>query len=179
MQSYVNNVIHWHFNPAGALHMGPQASHGVKSFKHHFRRIASNLKYIFEEFSTLLARIEACLNSRPLCPLSEDVSCIDTLTPGHFLVRGPLLAPPVPRINKAPISIINRWHRVKSLNQNLCIRWKEEYLKEMFKRSKWKTEKLNLEVNDMVVVRDDSLSPNKCRLGRITKVFPGVDERSE
>ncbi|XP_075162761.1 uncharacterized protein LOC142235393 [Haematobia irritans] len=177
METYVNNGIHWHFNPAGAPHMGGLWEAGVKSFKHHFRRIASNLKYTYEEFSTLLARIEACLNSRTLCPLSEDVSCIDALTPGHFLVGGPLLAPPEPQINEAPISIINRWQRVKALNQNICIRWKEEYLKEMFKRSKWKTEKLNLKVNDMVVVRDDNLAPNEWRLGRITKVFPGVDEK--
>ncbi|XP_075157510.1 uncharacterized protein LOC142230767 [Haematobia irritans] len=175
VQSYVNNEVDWHFNPAGAPHMGGLWEAGVKSFKHHFRRIACNLKYTFEEFSTLLARVESCLNSRPLCPLSEDASCLDALTPGHFLVGGPLLSPPEPQIHDAPISIVNRWQRVKALNQHLCFRWKEEYLKEIIKRNKWKSDEPNLKVDDMVVVRDDNLSPNEWRIGRVTKVFPGVD----
>ncbi|XP_075152559.1 uncharacterized protein LOC142226424 [Haematobia irritans] len=177
VQSYVNNGVKWHFNPAGAPHMGGLWEAGVRSFKHHFRRIAFNLRYTFEEFATLLARIESCLNSRPLCPLSEDISCTDALTPGHFLIGGPLLAPPEPQIDEAPISVINRWQRVKAINHNLCVRWKEEYLKEMLKRNKWKSEQVNLKVGDMVVVREDNLPPNEWRLGRITKVFPGVDEK--
>ena len=68
---YGSQGCNWHFNPAGAPLMGGLWEAGVKSFKHHFRRIAGNLKYTFEEFSTLLARIESCLNSRPLCPLTE------------------------------------------------------------------------------------------------------------
>ncbi|XP_075153596.1 uncharacterized protein LOC142227128 [Haematobia irritans] len=175
VQSYSNNGLNWHFNPAGAPHMGGLWEAGVKSFKHHFRRITFNLRYTFEEFSTLLARIESCLNSRPLCPLSEDVSCVDALTPGHFLVGGPILSPPEPQINEAPLSIMNRWQRVKAINQNLCMRWKEEYLKEIVKRNKWKTVESNLKVGDMVVIRDDNLPPNEWRLGRISEVFPGAD----
>lgn len=99
----MDQEINWHFNPASSPHMGGLWEAGVKSFKYHFRRIASNLKYNFEEFSTLLARIEACLNSRPLCPLSDDVSSLDALTPGHFLVGGPILSPPEPEIAEAPV----------------------------------------------------------------------------
>ncbi|XP_075162763.1 uncharacterized protein LOC142235394 [Haematobia irritans] len=172
---YANNGLDWHFNPAGAPHMGGLWEAGVKSFKHHFKRVAFNLKYTFEEFSTLLARIESCLNSRPLCPLSEDVFCLDALTRGHFLIGGPLLSPPEPRISEAPISIINRWQRVKAINQNLCVRWKEEYLREIIKRNKWKTDEVNVKIDDMVVIRDDNLPPNEWRLGRIAKVFPGAD----
>ncbi|XP_075150473.1 uncharacterized protein LOC142224575 [Haematobia irritans] len=175
VQIYSNNGLNWHFNPAGAPHMGGLWEAGVKSFKHHFRRISFNLRYTFEEFCTLLARIESCLNSRPLCPLSEDVSCVDALTPGHFLVGGPILAPPEPQINEALLSIINLWQRVKAINQNLCMRWKEEYLKEIIKRNKWKTGEWNLKVGDMVVIRDDNLPPNEWRLGRIAEVFPGAD----
>lgn len=148
----------------------------MKSFKHHFRRIAANLKYTFEEFSTLLTRVEACLNSRPLCPLSDNISSLDVLTPGHFLIGGPILSPPEPEIHEAPESIVNRWQRVKALNQRLCIRWKNEYLKELTKRNKWKTPVENVKVNDLVVIKDDNIAPNEWRLGRITKVMPGVDQ---
>ena len=58
----------------------------VKSFKVHIRKIGVPFKYNFEEFATLLARIEACLNSRPISPRSENPS-------GHFLTVDPILAP--------------------------------------------------------------------------------------
>ncbi|XP_058987604.1 uncharacterized protein LOC131806835 [Musca domestica] len=89
---------------------------------------------------------------------------------------GPILSPPEPEISEAPESIINRWQRVKALNQRLCVRWKNEYLKELTKRNKWKNPDENVKVNDMVVIKEDNIPPNEWRLGRITKVLPGVDQ---
>ncbi|KAH8394377.1 hypothetical protein KR215_007024, partial [Drosophila sulfurigaster] len=72
--------------------MGGLWEAGVKSFKTHFYKTVSSVKHTFEELSTLLSKIEACLNSRPLTPMSEDVSDLEALTPGHFLIGGPLLS---------------------------------------------------------------------------------------
>lgn len=38
----------------------------------------------FEELSTILAQIEACMNSHPLIPLSDDNDGIEVLTLGNF-----------------------------------------------------------------------------------------------
>lgn len=78
---------------------------GVKSFKTHFRKEAGAFKFTFEELSTLLARIEAYLNSRPLSPMSEDPSELAVLTPGHFLFGSPILAPAEPSIDSNPLSL--------------------------------------------------------------------------
>jgi len=61
-------------------------------FKTLFYKSTATRKYTFEELSTLLARLEACLNSRQLSPMSEDPTDLLALTPGHFLVGGPLLS---------------------------------------------------------------------------------------
>ena len=54
----------WRFNPPTV----PL----VKSVKHHLRRVVGETRLTFEEFSTLLTQVEACLKSRPLLPLSDD-----------------------------------------------------------------------------------------------------------
>jgi len=71
--------------------MGDLWEAGVKSFKTSFYKSTATKKYTFEELSTLLAKIEACLKSRPLSPMSEDQTDLLALTPGWFLVGGPLL----------------------------------------------------------------------------------------
>jgi len=53
-------------------HMGGLWAAGVKSFKTLFYTSMSARKYTFEELANLLAKIESCLNSRPLSPMTED-----------------------------------------------------------------------------------------------------------
>lgn len=51
--------------------------------KYHLRRVISDAKLTYEEMTTMLAQVEACLSSRPLHALSnpEDVA---VLTRGIF-----------------------------------------------------------------------------------------------
>ncbi|XP_075157594.1 uncharacterized protein LOC142230857 [Haematobia irritans] len=172
---YAHHNLTWHFIPPGAPHMGGLWEAGVKSFKLHFKKVAGNFKHTFEEFQTLLYRIEAC--SRPLSPISPDPSYLVALTLGHFLIGSPILAPIDPNIRDTPMSISNRWERLKAIHQHLCARWKEEYLKKLHKRYKWQKTSENLEENMLVVVREENLPPNVWRLGRITRVYPGNDGR--
>ncbi|XP_071653083.1 uncharacterized protein [Temnothorax longispinosus] len=76
----------WHFLPPSAPHFGGLWEAGVRSVKHHIRRVLQNHTLTYEEFTTLLCRIEACLNSRPLAALKDTLDDYDALTPGHFLI---------------------------------------------------------------------------------------------
>ncbi|XP_068158480.1 uncharacterized protein [Drosophila tropicalis] len=175
LSHYSHQNLSWHFIPPGAPHMGGLWEAGVKSFKTLFYKATCNQRYTFEEFSTLLAKVEACLNSRPISPMSEDPTDSLALTPGHFLIGGPLLSVTEPEIKDQVPSIINRWQRLKAVSQHFCTRWKDEYLKELHKRNKWRFNSKNLEVGDLVVLKDDNLPFNEWRLGRIHQTHPGSD----
>ncbi|CAG7657454.1 unnamed protein product [Allacma fusca] len=81
--------IQWIFNPPGAPHFGGMWEAGAKSVKYHLRRVMGNVILTFEEMYTALTQIEACLNSRPLCPLSTDPTDLELIqrTVQHFWKR--------------------------------------------------------------------------------------------
>lgn len=80
-----NYRTEWRFISAAAPHFGGKWEAAVKSTKFHLRRIIDDSILTYEELSTLTTQIEAVLNSRPLCPLSEDAEDFSALTPGHFI----------------------------------------------------------------------------------------------
>jgi hypothetical protein len=56
----------------------------VKSMKHHMRRVTAHQALTFEEMTTILTQIEACLNSQPLTPLSNDSDDVSNLNSWSF-----------------------------------------------------------------------------------------------
>ncbi|XP_075156365.1 uncharacterized protein LOC142229664 [Haematobia irritans] len=175
MLRYGHQKLEWHFIPASAPHMGGLWEAGVKSCKTHLKKISGQIRHTYEEFSTILASIEACLNSRPLIPMTEGADDFSVLTPAYFLIGSSLLSPAEPEEIPGKISLQNRWRRLKIVQQDFCRRWKSDYLKELHKRNKWQRPLENLKIGDMVVLRQEPGSPNEWRLGRITKVYAGSD----
>ncbi|KAH8397324.1 hypothetical protein KR215_005386, partial [Drosophila sulfurigaster] len=87
--------------------------------------------------------------------MSEDLSNLLALTPGHFLIGGSLISVLEPEVNQPATSILNRWQRLKALHQQFCFRCKDEYLKHKHKRTKWQFLTRNLWIGDIVVVKDN------------------------
>jgi hypothetical protein len=56
----------FHFNPPGAPHYGGLWEAGVKSIRYQVHRVIGTRSLTVEEFNTLLCRVEAIPNSRPL-----------------------------------------------------------------------------------------------------------------
>jgi len=64
----------WNFIPPQGPHFGGLWEAVAKSMKYHLRRTLGSHVATYEELCTLLTEIEACLNSRPLCALSDELS---------------------------------------------------------------------------------------------------------
>ncbi|XP_075159311.1 uncharacterized protein LOC142232399 [Haematobia irritans] len=167
--------VEWHFIPAAAPHMGGLWEAGVKSCKTHLKKVSGQIRHTFEEFATILSSIECCMNSRPLSPLSDNQDDIAALTPAHFLVGSSLLSPAQNEEIPTKISLLNRWRKIKIIQQEFCRRWKSEYLTELNKLFKWKSPRENLALNDLVVLRNENVCPTDWRLGRIVQLHTGRD----
>jgi len=165
----------WHFNPPSAPHFGGLWEAAVRSTKRLLVRVIGTHVFTYEEFTTVLARVEVILNSRPLTPSSPDPHDLECLTPGHFLIGQPLLAIPPRSDPESPCSLTNRWKLMDQCHQAFWRRWAGEYLTTLQQRFKWTECVPNLKVDDMVVVRDNQSPPLTWRLGRVVKLLPGND----
>ncbi|KMQ89675.1 hypothetical protein RF55_10667 [Lasius niger] len=105
--------------PPAAPHFGGLWEAAVKALKHHLRRVIGETKLIFKEMATFLAKIEACVNSRPLQALTDDPEDLDALTPGHFLIGAPLNAIPEPLMLDVPVNQLSRWRLLQQMRDHL------------------------------------------------------------
>ena len=128
----------------------------------------------FEEFSTVLTQVEACLNSRPLTPLSEAVDTIEELTPGHFLIGRPLAALPE-ETEGLEVRPLRQWQLCQNLVRNVWTQWSREYLNTLNKSYKWNTETRDYRVGDIVCLREEPTAPTRWPLAKVIKIHPGQD----
>ena len=168
--------IEWKYIPERSPHFGGLWESAVKSVKNHLKRIVSPVKLTFEEFTTVLTQVEACLNSRPLIPIdSTDDDGIEVLTPGHFLIGKPVTAIPDPQISYRAVSLLRRWHLCQCLVRHFWQRWENEYLSNINKLNKWRYPTTNVAVGDIVVLQEGGTVPTKWPLGRVVQTHPGQD----
>jgi hypothetical protein len=167
--------ITWTFDPPGCPHWGGIWEACVKQAKAHMYRVVGQTVLTFEELATLFCRIEAVLNSRPLCPLSSDPNDLEALSPGHFLIGQPLAALPEHPLRDVPSGRLSRYQMLQQMAQNFWTRWSLEYLHVLQQRLKWTDKTSPPRVGDLVLVKDANLPPLRWRRGRIVNLFPGKD----
>lgn len=143
--------------------------------KHHLRRVMGEHVLTFVGLSALLCQVEACLNSRPLLPLSDDVGDVNALTPAHFLIQRSSYLLPTHDISQEKIPLGKRWEAVNQKSQIFWKRWSTEYLTSLQSRNKWNVAKPSLQIGDLVLLKDEITSPGKWPLGRVIDTHPGTD----
>ncbi|XP_066260985.1 uncharacterized protein [Euwallacea similis] len=171
------NQTQWKFIPPRSPHWGGIWESAIKNAKYHMVRIIGNAHFTLEELSTTLTQIEAILNSRPLCPLSNDPSDLQCLTPGHFLIGRPLTAYPDQDVTHVPDNRLKFFQRLAQIQQLFWKRWSINYLNLLQNRPKWLTPSPNLKVNDLMLVKEDNTVPLHWPLARVVQVMPGSDGR--
>lgn len=169
-----NNGTEWHFIPPHAPNFGGLWEAAIKSTKYHLKRIIGNTTLTYEEMATVLAQIEACLNSRPLSYV-EDHDKVDILTPGHFLIGEPVVLVPDSNYESSNVSSLRRWQFQQKMMQDFWRRWSHDYLHQFLQRHKWAHTNPEPSVGDIVLVKEDDMPPGKWLMGKIERKHCGPD----
>ncbi|XP_063912654.1 uncharacterized protein LOC135129432 [Zophobas morio] len=178
LKSLTNMGINWQFIPPHAPHMGGIWEAAIKSVKGHLKRILGNALLNYEEMNTILIMIEACLNSRPITPLSNDPNDLSALTPAHFLIGGPLTAPAEEDCSDIPTNRLIRYQLLEKIRQDFWRRWSREYLHSLQHRAKWqRVPARQPQIGDLVIICEDGIPPQQWPLGRIQELHPGSDNQ--
>ncbi|XP_025266779.1 uncharacterized protein LOC112638780 [Camponotus floridanus] len=163
------------FVGADPPHFGGLWEAAVKSTKHHLRRVIGEATLTYEEMATLLTQVEACLNSRPLQPLTDDPDDLAALTPGHFIIGAPLVAVPEPSLTSEKDTALSRWRLLQKMRDHFWERWTREYLSTLASRPKWTKDEAGPSIGDLCLLRSEITPPTRWPLARITALHPGDD----
>lgn len=177
MQDELNkHKITWKFSVPFGPHMSGIWESGIKSVKSHLYKIIGNQILSYEELTTVFTQIESLLNSRPLCPLSDDSLEPVALTPSHFLTFQPLAHLPAREVLSEPANRLTRYELLDQMVQTFWKRWSSEYLSTLQTRAKWDKQVPSISVGTLVLVKQDAYtSPLQWPLGIVTKIYPGTD----
>lgn len=173
--SVTRDGIEWEFIPPSSPHFDGLWEAGVKSMKHHLRRVVGVSYFTQEEFNTLLRQVEAILNSRPLYPLPSSPDDLSPLTPAHFLIGRSLIAVPDEDFRHIPVNRLSKYQHIQALMRHFWERCSKEYISELQYRQKWPKSDGVLEKDALVLIKEDNQPPMKWRLGRIEELHPGKD----
>lgn len=173
-QVLAENRIKWSLNTPTASHFGGNWESNIKALKSHLYRVIGEQILSFEELSTVLAQVEAVMNTRPLCrTLSSDPSEPLALTPAHFLNLTPLKYLPCRDVGEDRLHVLSRHDLMDKLVQSFWKRWRTDYLHTLQSRQKWNTPSTPITVGTVVILITDNTPPLHWPLGVVEEVFPG------
>ncbi|XP_065206575.1 uncharacterized protein LOC135835969 [Planococcus citri] len=163
------NSIRWRFIAPRSPHQGGIWEAAVKAGKACLLKAIGNQTLNFSEFNTVLSKVEAILNSRPISYRNVNQD-LEPLTPGHFLVGGSLLETPIS--DDHSIKLNSRFRLWRNIVDSFWQSWRHDYLNQLQTRFKWKEKFPNLKVDDVVLVNSPNERSMYWPLGRIIEVFP-------
>ncbi|XP_033218070.1 uncharacterized protein LOC117173541 [Belonocnema kinseyi] len=168
--------ITWKLIPPRSPHFGGLWEAAVKSVKRHLSWTIGDALLTFEQLGTCIVEIEAILNSCPLSPLSSDPNDLQPLTPGHFLIGGPLISFTQLDFKDFTSNRLSAWQHAQRLRHHFWNRWQKKYLTQLTVRSKWNSSSSQLiKLGTMFVIKEDNLPPLQWKLGRIVATHPGTN----
>ena len=147
----------------------------LRSVKEPLRKGLGKALLSYQELATVLTRIKAVINSRPLTTVSDDVRDLTPITPAHLVTGRSLFSLPdiADEVSAKEGTMRQRYLYQQKLLNHFWQRWRGEYLHQLSVRNKWVCEQPALKVGDVVLISEDNVSRGKWPVGRVERLVPG------
>jgi hypothetical protein len=171
--------IQWEWSISKASHSNGVCERLVRSVKEGLRTTLGNCRISRVHLQTILCEIEGLVNERPLSEVSEREDDAATVTPNLLCIGRNIVPLPIDtsKSTTIPTSFSKMHaHRKFLLNQFWKV-WRKEYLLSLQVSRYWlKNKPPPLEINQVVLIRDENLSKGVWRLGRILELQTGRND---
>ena len=146
----------------------------VRSVKSSLKKSLGRSSVAKVELETILHEVEASVNSRPLTYIAEHGQ---VLTPSHFLIgRGSPLTSTNLENFQTVSSLSARKEFEESLTRSFWEIWEKDYLRNLPPLTQtMKKAENTLELNSVVLIKDEKKPRLVWALGKVTKLFEGID----
>ena len=177
LKLYGSNSPYWRFSVPRAPWWGGWWERMVRNMKVSLKKTIGLKSLERTELETLLTEVEACLNSRPLTFVGDDIDNGHPLTPSHFLLgRGSHLdkVSCEPSLDVSPELIKEKSKALEGRCDMFWKQWQDEYLKHLplpKRRDKFG----KLEVGSVVLIREDNCPRLQWPMGVVERLIPGKD----
>ena len=159
--------IDWKFIVPRTPHQGGLWEAAVKSGKSLLLKATKNQVLTIEELSTVLCQVESILNSRPLCYQEPADQSVEIITPGHFLIGDNMLN--AAQFDSLDVPLGKRLSHARDIVKSFWSDWSKAYLNQLQTRNKWLDRQPNLQIGDIVTVKEDNSHPLDWNIGRVVE----------
>ena len=166
-------------NVSGSSHMGGVWARQIRIVKNVLVALMkhANSRLDSSSLRTLFYEAMAIVNSRPLTVDNLNDPCgPEALTPNHLLTMKSKILMPFPgKFESEDIYARKRWRRVQYLADQFWTRWKKEYLSNLQIRQKWNKTHRNVQIGDIVLLKDEDLVRCQWKLAKVVQTMPSQD----
>jgi hypothetical protein len=169
------NKTEWIVVPTGAQHFNGQAERMIGLAKFCLEQVLENKVATFGELATALKEAEYMLNSRPLAiKPGSDPNMLGPITPLHLI--GGRASVYLPEIKlETNVSLTRRMQFLEETRKEFWAKWMALIFGRMIPAGKWRKEQPDLQVGDVVLMKEESMASCDYRLGKVEEVFIGQD----
>ena len=150
----------------------------VKGIIKSLLRVLGETKLSLNEMNTVMLEVSNLVNQRPIGIKPNARSASDFLCPNSLLLgrcsdricSGPF--EPNQVMTDCPKSARSRFHLVQAISSQFWQVWLKLYYPTLVVRQKWHSERRNLQVGDLCLLKDSNLYRGEWRLCEVAEVYP-------
>ena len=165
----------WVVLPTGAQHFNGQAERMVGIAKNCLEQILGSINVTFGELQTALKKAQLMMNSRPLAMQpGSDPDVLSPITPLHLIGGRASIHVPEANFEVKP-SLTRRMQYLEQIRREFWEKWLHLMFGQLIPAKKWRKDHPDLKVDDVVLMKDESIASRTYRLARVKQVFIGND----